>query len=60
MFMDVAPTMQVVCELRARAISFGILDHHKSNARDLNVFEAFYDMNRSGCILSYFYFFGQV
>ena len=58
--MDVAPTAAVVKELRHRDVPFGILDHHKSNLRDLNIPEAFYDLERSGCILSYFYFFGQV
>jgi hypothetical protein len=60
MFMDVAPTPLVVRELRSRDIAFGILDHHKSNERDLMIEEAYYNMDRSGCILSYFYFFGQV
>ncbi len=60
LFVDVAPTMHIVHELRSKGISFGVLDHHKSNARDLPIVEAFYDLDRSGCILAYFYFFGRV
>ncbi len=60
LFVDVAPTVQVVHELRVRHINFGILDHHKSNERELSIPEAYYNLSRSGCVLSYFYFFGQV
>lgn len=59
-FVDVAPTLAVVHELRSRHIVFGVLDHHRSNERELAIPEAYYNMARSGCILSYFYFFGQV
>lgn len=60
LFVDVAPTRSVTQELRSRGVRFGVLDHHKSNARELTIPEAYYNMERSGCILSYFYFFGQV
>lgn len=58
LFVDVAPSMEIVLALRRLGIVFGILDHHKSNARELSIPEACYKLDRAGCILSYQYFFG--
>jgi hypothetical protein len=58
LFVDVAPTQAVVSQLRMSGVLFGIIDHHKSNERELAIPEAFYNMERAGCILSYQYFFG--
>jgi len=59
LFVDVAPSVHVVAELRRRKVRFGVLDHHKSNERELAIHEAFYNMHRAGCILCYQYFFGE-
>jgi hypothetical protein len=53
LFVDVAPSLPIVAEMRRRNVKFGVLDHHKSNERELSIPEAYYNMHRAGCILCY-------
>ena len=60
LIVDFSYKRPILLELKKKAQNLIVLDHHKSAKEDLEGLEfAFFDMNRSGAMLAWHYFFGE-